>query len=106
MTVIFNVDDSLISKILDYLITTFCEYIIEEVPKNETKRPVIHEFCEFYLGLNDERTVQLVEVSSDVDIQNCHKLQFIVQNALRLENFEYMALSNHLHHFNQISLSC
>ena len=74
MTVILKVDDSLISKILDYLITTFCEYIIDEVPKNETKRPVVYEFCEFYLGLNDERTVQLVEVSSDVDIQNCCKL--------------------------------
>ena len=73
MTVILNADDSLIS-ILDYLITTFCEYIIEEVPKNETKRPVVYEFCEFYLGLNDERTVQLVEVSSDVDIQNCIKI--------------------------------
>ena len=83
MTVILNVDDSLVAKLLDRLITAFCAYIIEEVPKNETKGQIVYEFCEFYLGLNDERTVQLVEVRSDVNIQNCCQLQFIAWNTLR-----------------------
>ena len=63
MMVTVSIDDSLIYKILEWFITAFCEYLVEEVPKNETKRPVIYEFCEFYLGLNEERTVQLVEVN-------------------------------------------
>ena len=62
-TITIDMERGWIAKLLDRFITTLCTYIVEEIPKENTTKPNVYKLCEIYLGLKDEKTVPLVQVS-------------------------------------------
>ena len=52
-----------LADLLEKFITVLCEYILDDVQRNDTTRPIIYKLCEIYLQRNTEKVVTLVEVS-------------------------------------------